>query len=117
MSDFGAVLEYALALEASMPEADATKFEAIRPGVMGLTKRQKAEAEKFAAMPPEERAKAEAEAAKKKEEARAKLEEDARGRQEQAAAQAQQQAAQAQQQTAQQARQAQPAPPADDKRK
>jgi hypothetical protein len=85
-SDFGTVVDYALMLEGSIPAGDAMKFEAIRPAVMGMTKRQKEEAEKLAAMEPEDRQKAQAEIAKRNEEARAKFEED-RAKQ-QAAAQA-----------------------------
>jgi hypothetical protein len=94
MSDFGAVLDYAMNLEASMPEAEIAKFEAIRPAAMGMTARQQEEATKLAAMSPEDRAKAEAEIARKKEENRAKYEEEAAKRQQQAAARRQQQAAQ-----------------------
>ena len=46
MSDFGAVYDYALALEASVPAAAMAEFEKIRPGVLGLTKRQREEAAK-----------------------------------------------------------------------
>lgn len=77
MSDFGAVLEYAMALEGSIPAGTMAQFEAIRPAVMGMTQRQKEEAEKLAAMTPEDRAKAQAEIAKRNEEARAKYEEEA----------------------------------------
>ena len=86
MSDFGAVLEYALALEASIPAGDAMKYEAIRPAVMGMTKRQKEEAEKLAAMTPEDRQKAQTEIDKRNEENRAKYEEEAAKRAAQAAA-------------------------------
>jgi hypothetical protein len=88
MSDFGAVLDYAMELEASMPEAEIAKFEAIRPAAMGMTARQQEEATKLAAMSPEDRAKAEAEIARKKEENRAKYEEEAAKRREQAATRA-----------------------------
>jgi hypothetical protein len=94
MSDFGAVLDYAMTLEASLPEGEMTKFEVIRPGVMGMTARQQEEADKLAAMSPEDRAKAEVEIAHKKEANRAKYEEEAAKRQQQAAARRQQQAAQ-----------------------
>jgi hypothetical protein len=87
-SDFGAVLDYAMELEASMPEAEIAKFEAIRPAAMGMTARQQEEATKLAAMSPEDRAKAEAEIARKKEENRAKYEEEAAKRREQAATRA-----------------------------
>lgn len=80
MSDFGAVYEYALQLEASIPAGTMAELEAIRPAVMGMTKRQTEEAEKLAAMEPEDRAKAEAEIAAKREEARAKAEEAMRKR-------------------------------------
>ena len=89
MSDFGAVYDYALQLEATIPPGTMAELEAIRPACLGLTKRQKEEREKLAAMSPEDRIKAEAEIAKKKEESRAKAEEAAAKR----AAQAQQQAA------------------------
>ena len=88
MSDFGAVLEYAMQLEASIPEGEVAKFEAIRPAAMGMTARQQEEANKLAAMSPEDRAKAETEIARKKEENRAKYEEEAAKRQQQAAARA-----------------------------
>jgi hypothetical protein len=81
MSDFGAVLDYAMTLEASLPEGEMTKFEVIRPGVMGMTARQQEEAGKLAAMSPEDRAKAEVEIAHKKEANRAKYEEEAAKRQ------------------------------------
>jgi len=77
MSDFGAVYDYALMLEASVPAGMMAQFEAIRPAVLGMTPRQKEEAEKLAAMSPEDRAKAQAEIAKRNEEARAKFEEEA----------------------------------------
>ena len=109
MSDFGAVLEYALMLEGSIPAGEAAKYEVVRPAVMGLTKRQKEEREKLAVMTPEDRQKAEAEIAKKREEDRAKFEEEARKRQEQADAQARQQAQQ-------QAQQPKPQPAAEPKR-
>jgi hypothetical protein len=86
MSDFGAVYDYALMLEASVPAGMMAQFEAIRPAVLGMTPRQKEEAEKLAAMTPEDRAKAQAEIAKRNEEARAKFEADAAKRAEQAAA-------------------------------
>jgi hypothetical protein len=85
-SDFGAVYDYALALEASIPAGTMAQFEAIRPAVLGMTKRQKEEAEKLAAMSPEDRAKAQAEITKRNEEARAKYEADAAAKAEQAAA-------------------------------
>lgn len=100
MSDFGAVYDYALALEASIPPAAMAELEAIRPACLGLTKRQKEEREKLAAMSPEDRTKAEAEIAKKKEESRAKAEEAAAKR-----------AATAQQQAAPASAAAHPAPP------
>jgi hypothetical protein len=87
-SDFGAVLDYAMQLEASLPEAEIAKFEAIRPAAMGMTARQQEEATKLAAMSPEDRAKAEAEIARKKEADRAKYEEEAAKRQQQAATRA-----------------------------
>ena len=93
MSDFGAVYDYALQLEAAVPPGTMAELEAIRPACLGLTRKQKEEAEKLAeklaAMSPEDRIKAEAEIAKKKEESRAKAEEAAAKR----AAQAQQQTA------------------------
>lgn len=89
MSDFGAVYDYALQLEAAVPPGTMAELEAIRPACLGLTKRQKEEQEKLAAMSPEDRIKAEAEIAKKREESRAKAEEAAAKR----AATAQQQAA------------------------
>jgi hypothetical protein len=49
MSDFGAVLEYAMQLEASAPEADLAKLEAIRPAALGPTKKQREELAKAAA--------------------------------------------------------------------
>jgi hypothetical protein len=88
MSDFGAVLDYAMELEAAMPEAEIAKFEAIRPAAMGMTARQQEEATKLAAMSPEDRAKAEAEIARKKEADRAKYEEEAAKRRQQAATRA-----------------------------
>ena len=86
MSDFGAVYEYALQLEASIPAGMTAEMEAIRPAVMGMTKRQTEEAEKLAAMAPEERAAAEAKIAVTREENRAKAEEAARKRAADAAA-------------------------------
>ena len=87
MSDFGAVYEYALQLEASIPAGMTAEMEAIRPAVMGMTKRQTEEAEKLAAIePPEARAKAAADIAAKREEARAKAEEAQRKRVAEAAA-------------------------------
>ena len=57
MSDFGAVYDYALQLEATIPPGTMAELEAIRPACLGLTKRQKEEREKLAAMSPEDRIK------------------------------------------------------------
>jgi hypothetical protein len=46
MSDFGAVWEYALQLEAAMPEAALAKLEDIRPPTLGPTRKQREEAAK-----------------------------------------------------------------------
>jgi hypothetical protein len=51
MSDFGAVLDYALELEASVPEAAVAKLEAVRPAAMGPTKKQREELAKAASSP------------------------------------------------------------------
>lgn len=107
MSDFGAVYDYALALEASIPVGTMAEFEVIRPAVLGLTKRQKEEQDKLAAMEPEDRVKAEAEIAKRKEEALAKYQEGAAKKAADIQAQAQRSAAQ----------HPAPAPAPDDKRK
>jgi phenylalanyl-tRNA synthetase alpha subunit len=88
MSDFGNLMAYALELEASVPEAAMAKLEAVRPTSMPPTKRQREEAEKLAAMSPEDRTKAQEEIARKREEARAKAEEETRHRTEQAAKEA-----------------------------
>lgn len=49
MSDFGALLEYAMQLEAEAPAGTIAKLEAIRPATMGATK---AEREAAAKPPP-----------------------------------------------------------------
>ena len=87
MSDFGAVYEYALQLEGSIPAGAMAEMEAIRPAVMGMTPRQTEEAAKLAAIVnPEERAAAEAKFAAQREEARSKAEDAMRRRVKEAAA-------------------------------
>lgn len=49
MSDFGAVLNYAMELEASMPEGTLEKFAEMRPAAMGPTKKQREELTRAAA--------------------------------------------------------------------
>jgi hypothetical protein len=51
MSDFGAVLEYAMQLEAAAPEAAVAKLAEMRPASMGPTKAQREEMAKAATHP------------------------------------------------------------------
>jgi hypothetical protein len=51
MSDFGAVLDYAMMLEAEAPAAALDKLAAMRPAAMGATKKEREEATKAAHQP------------------------------------------------------------------
>jgi hypothetical protein len=51
MSDFGAVWEYAMMLEAEMPPATLMKFDDVRPAAMGPSKKEREELAKKAQQP------------------------------------------------------------------